>query len=290
LAPAILTSPSSLVAFGTIGVQVTAEPVPVTVTNPGTLSALTGLSAALDANGAAAGFGLSATTCPTSLAPGASCTVNVTFTPAMPGKLTGTLTLTSTNGGIATLALGGIGFDFRFAVQGSSTSTVIAGQTAYSTLTLISLGSASSGTGTPVSGPYSFQCANLPANAVCSFNPGQLPGLPANVTGNDILAITTAAPNPTPSMARKTGRATLLLLSALVLVPLRRRGRRILRLFSLLVLALALCTTVTSCASAGGSTGQLQRTGATPPGTYTVTVTATSIGVAHSLPIKLIVN
>jgi hypothetical protein len=54
LPPGIVTVPAALVQFGTTGVGQAGVPVQVTVTNPGSVSALTGLTLAIDAPGLAA--------------------------------------------------------------------------------------------------------------------------------------------------------------------------------------------------------------------------------------------
>jgi hypothetical protein len=57
-----------------------------------------------------ANFAISAKTCGTTLAKGAKCTISVTFTPAVLGKLTGTLSVTNTaSSSPLTLALSGTG-------------------------------------------------------------------------------------------------------------------------------------------------------------------------------------
>ncbi len=90
-------------------------------------------------------------------------------------------------------SLEGAWFRFLLCRAGAATGTVIAGQTAYFSLAVKSLAGASLAT-LPLGGPFTFQCSGLPANALCAFNPVQLPGLPANVTGMVNAGLTTAAP------------------------------------------------------------------------------------------------
>jgi hypothetical protein len=284
----IATSPQALVQFGTTGVGQASQPIPVTVTNQGTVAALTGLSLAIDGTGTASGFGLSGSTCGGTLSGGASCTVNVTFTPAKSGTLTGTLTISSGNGGNpASLQLAGIGFDFQFTVMGTNSMTVTQGQTAYYTLALTTLGGSTGAAG----GQFSFQCANLPTNALCVFNPAQLAVLPTNVTGNVTLGIATGGPVTTSQNRRNHWREKTLLLCGVLALPLgwrRRRSRLQILLFFVLWIGLATC--MSSCTSSGGSGGELHLGGGTPTGTYTITVTATADAVQHSSQVTLTVN
>jgi hypothetical protein len=262
--------------------------VQVTITNQGTLSAVAGLMVAVDAAGTANGFGLSGSTCSDTIAAGASCTVNVTFVPAAAGALTGTLVVSSTNGGSPVdLELAGIGFDFQLAVAGSSSATVVQGQEAYYTLQLTTLGGSTGAAG----GKFSFQCGTLPANSVCTFNPTQLT-VPGNgVNGDVVLGITTGASTPTSekNSDKQSGRV---LLGGLLMLPLilRRRKLPLDRLLLVVVMLVGLVGGLSSCVVAGGSNAQLQLGGGTPPGSYPVTVSASANGVVHSTTVTLMVN
>jgi hypothetical protein len=293
--PGILIVPAALVQFGTTGLGQAAQPVPVTVTNPGSLSSLTGFTLAVDATGTANGFALSGNTCGATLAPGASCMANVTFAPPAYGPLTGTLIASSANGGNpVSLQLEGIGFDFRLTVAGSDSVSVVQGQTANYNLALTALGGAAGTSG----GIFSFQCANLPANAICVFNPAQLGALPANVTGNVALGIATGAPTAASQRNNRQWRGTALLVCGVLALPLGLRKRKSLRggLFLLGVVLVGLVGGLSSCAGSGGSSGsggtggQSHLGGGTPPGSYVVTVSASASGVVHSSTVTLVVN
>jgi hypothetical protein len=297
LAPAVVTNPSTLLQFPTTSVGQSATPITVTVTNQGTAASLTGLAISLDANAAAAGFGITASTCTAILAATASCTLQVTLQPIISGTLTGNLVLTSTNGGSTHLALAGFGFSFTFTAIGSTSSTVIPGQTAYFTFAITPLGG--------TSGTVSFACGQLPSNALCIFNPAQLSGLRA--TGNVQLGISTTAPTTVafhPSFSARRGATTLCLLAFFpaLFKRIRRNARRshahrqISRVCSCLLLmslAISAILGLASCANSGGSGGLgglSHSTGGTPTGTYPVTVTATSGGLARTAQVTLIVN
>jgi hypothetical protein len=242
-----------------------------------------------------------------------SCTVNVTFTPTLAGALTGTLLVTSTNGGgQAGLALAGIGLDFQFTVIGSNTATVVQGQAGSYTLAVAPLGG--------TSGSFSFACGNLPANVLCLFNPAQLTGLRA--MGNVQLTLSTGAPAvaqvskrhpsiPSISSILSSTRSgdwggRVLVVCGVLALPLgwwrrkslrtsgsRHGGDRLGRVSLLLWMLIGLITGVSSCAGAGGSGGSIGQShlgGGTPPGSYIVPVTASSAGVTRSLQVTLVVN
>src|SRR5207244_3231413 len=97
-APGVGLAPTSL-GFGNQPLATTSTPMTVTLTNTGT-AALTINSFAASGDFAATSTGASA--CPTSpatLAAGANCTINVTFTPTASGARTGTLSLADDAGG-----------------------------------------------------------------------------------------------------------------------------------------------------------------------------------------------
>jgi len=290
--PPGITAIPGLVQFGTTGVGTAGQPVTVSFTNTGTATAVTGLALGMSANGTSNGFGLSANNCGTAAAkgtlqPGASCTASVTFEPTLPGALTGTLMVTSDNGGSLTgVALAGIGFDFHFTALGSSTGTVVQGQTAYYKMAVTPLGGTSGG--------VTFACGKLPAKALCVFNPGQLSGLKA--AGDVQLGIGTGKATVAAVEQGAEWGKRMLAICAVLMLPLgwwRRRyagNARVSRMLLLAGLLGAVVSGVSSCAGAGGTGSLSNTTGGTPAGSYTVMVTASSAGVSHSLQVKLVVN
>jgi hypothetical protein len=252
----------------------------------------------VNAQGLANGFSLGASTCTSSLAAMASCTVNVNFlptrAPSVPGALAGALYITSTNGTTpVNLALAGFAFDFSLFVTGASSKTVVQGQTAFYTLAATPLGT--------TSGTITLACGTLPANAICLFNPAQLKAIPANLTSNIALGISTGKPT---SAAKPSAhdpmhtqvKAAAVLTSLLLALPWVLRGRRelspkkaIYPWISIAALVLTLAS-ITSCAGAGGTIGLTSKGGGTPPGTYPITVTAISNGVTRTAQLTLVVN
>src|SRR5207248_89958 len=108
-APGVGLAPTSL-GFGNQPLTTTSAPITITLTNTGT-AALTINSFAASGDFAATSTGANA--CPTSpatLAAGANCSINVTFTPTASGARTGTLSVADNAGGSPqTLALSGNG-------------------------------------------------------------------------------------------------------------------------------------------------------------------------------------
>lgn len=126
--------------FGTVAVGTTSAAQTVTLTNGGSVS-VTGVSI-----GASAGFAISSTTCGTSVAAGANCTIAVTFAPKASGSVDGTLTVTdSALGSPQTASLTGIGGALATVAPGAlNFGSVAAGTTsAAQTVTLTNGGSTS---------------------------------------------------------------------------------------------------------------------------------------------------
>ena len=86
--PVLQVSPTSL-SFDSQAVKTSSPPKTVTLTNTGTAKVSIDFRAIVPTDFTKAG------NCPTSLAPGAHCTMSVTFTPAMAGSRTGTLAIVS---------------------------------------------------------------------------------------------------------------------------------------------------------------------------------------------------
>lgn len=124
--------------------------------------------------------------------------------------------------------------------------------------------------------PLSLSCSGLPANATCSFSPATLP----QGQGASKLVIQTAAPH---KAAAASGSALGMLL--LLLLP-KRRGRFLAR-FSAVLLTVCIAIGIAGC-------GASQITGGTPPGTYQVAVTASTVGsgtnITHSAVVTLTVK
>src|SRR5205807_8040797 len=129
--------------------------------------------------------------CSSTLAPGASCTVSVTFTPRMTGTRSGTLTVSddASNGSPQSTSLSGTGVDFAISASPSSAS-ITAGNTASSTVTVSALGG-------NFNWAVSLACSGLPKSAKCSFSSSSLtPGTGSVSSGLSIS--TTSGSRVTP--------------------------------------------------------------------------------------------
>lgn len=263
--------------FPTTGVSGESKSQTVTLTNTGPVDL-----AALALN-ASSGFQLTSTTCPATLAMGASCTAGVAFTPSTAGPLTGSLSVTSSAlAAPVPAALSGMGFDFGASISVSSSQTISSGQVASFTVMLSPMNGSS--------GTFTLQCGSLPAGAACSFNPANETVSP-NTTGNVTLQI---AADRTSSIQRPdaSGWAAGVAICALLFLPLAVRSRRK-TLWLCAVLSILICG-VASCAGSGGGTGAGpaggQGNSTAAVGTFSILVTVAANGVTHTVTVTLTVD
>jgi VCBS repeat protein/Big-like domain-containing protein len=206
-----------------------------------------------------------------------------------------------------TLPVGNAAGDFSI-TDSPATATVTAGQSAVYTLTVIPSGGFSEVTG--------FACSNLPSGASCTFSPSTVTpanNAPANVT----LTVTTtaAAAAPGGSLASMGPAVALLMvgLGLLVILSVSQKNRRAQLVYA--ATALGIIVLISSCGG-GGSHGVTPTPtpvpsatptptpapspsptptpspvpGGTPPGTYQITVTATSTAATHTISASLTVQ
>jgi hypothetical protein len=205
--------------------------------------------------------------------------------PTTPGPQSGNLIVTSS--ALPTgefVPLSGMGFDFAMTPSGSSSQTIANGQTAdYKLVITPLLGS---------QGVFTFQCSGLPPYSACAFNPAS-EGIPANVSGNEVVEIVTGLTETTASAPRPHSWPVVPLACGLILAPFAfKRRRRALLLVALLAI---LAGGVTSCTSSnvilgGTAPGSGSGPGITAPGTFPVVVTATANGVQHQVTLTLTVD
>jgi hypothetical protein len=225
-------------------------------------------------------------TCPSPLGVGDTCSIAVTFTPTATGARTGSLSVTdNATGSPQTVALAGTGvatMSIGPPSGGSTTATVTSGGTA--TYNLILAG------GPGFGGSVSLACASLPQNASCTLSPNSLtfsPGGSANFTVSINTASSATALINQPGSATMAGFGITGVLSLPLLLFVRRRRMRLgLGLHSLFLL-LALVV-LAGCGGGGSSHSSGSQT--TLPGTYTVTINATSGGQSASESLTLIVQ
>jgi cardiolipin synthase len=186
-------SPASLTFAATaIGASATAQT--VTLTNPGNAT-LSGI--ALSVTGAPAGTFPFTSTCGTTLAPAAFCTISVGFTPGTSGTFTGSLKVTDSAGNspqtvllfgggtapLATLSSTSIAFSPTGAGTTSAPSSVTLTNTGNSTLTITSI---TLGGTNPTSFAESTTClATLAPQAACTitatFSPASVTSYSASI-------------------------------------------------------------------------------------------------------------
>jgi hypothetical protein len=165
--------------YGTRALGVAASHV-FTVTNTGAAQAGSIAAAALAAPFAFPGTGYPGTTgtCGTTLAAGASCTVNVAFTPSATGAAAGTLHLDYDDGfggqSAATRALKGAGTNLAFlAISDAPTytfPTIADGATGEHTFTVTNTGLADAGSlaGGSLAAPYAYKGGAYPGGGTCA--------------------------------------------------------------------------------------------------------------------------
>ena len=268
-------------------------------------SAFLTLTLANGGNGNLSGIALTATgdyavttPCATTLAPGASCTVQLNFTPAALGARPGTLTITSSDpASPATVALNGTGVSvappvtaggFTLQVDGgpSASATVTGGSPGAYTLTVTPTGG--------YSGPVALTCTPINAGeySSCAIQPSSLAlnGSAQNAVVQ-INTLTEAAALRTPDGPPLIPTFVCLLLPGLAAVWKARRAlrSRIPVLLALLFTAWALIATGCGGKHTTTTSNLLQ----TPPGTYQYTVTASATGgtpAAQSVTLTLVVQ
>lgn len=279
--PAVATSPASL-SFQQQPISTTSAPQTVTLSNRGdgtlTISAI-----------AASGDFAQTSTCGNSLATGANCTIDVTFTPTTTGTRNGTVTISDNAAGSPhTVSLVGNFAPPDFSISpSSSAATVSAGGSATSSLTIVPLNN--------FTGSVSLNCSGLPALSTCSFLPN-----PVTPGGNPVIStLTISTTAGSALLAPPFGRLRIgpryafwlaLLGIAFVGVGIWGRKPKKERIGSFSVgLLLILVALQAGCRGPGSSVNT--RPG-TPPGVYSITVTgsSTSSSLQHAITFALTVR
>jgi hypothetical protein len=271
----VTLNPTSL-TFASQALNTTSPAQTVTVSNTGNVPVgLTGLGitgpfAILSGDGAG--------TCnsETDLAVEASCTVNVTFTPTAAGSATGVLSVSdNATGSPQTVALSGAsgqgGVTITIPPGGSSTATTTPGGTAFYGLTI---SGAPGVTGTVQLGcvPSSnlITCQVIPSSVILNGGTTQIAfGIQTFCQGTT----TTGALLPF-HFGGKFGRPLVILIFAGMLWTLQRKRRLAVTFATIMLIALGSA----ACASLPKGPN-----GATPAGTYTLTLTTTINGQTQTL-------
>jgi len=275
IAPALSVSPSNL-TFEDQLVETTSKSQTVTLTNTGAVpvnfSGIQGSTHFANTHN-----------CGTSLDPGKSCTINVTFAPKAAGLLTEQITVNHDGAGSPnSITLTGKGTDFALqsGTDGSSAS-VSAGETATYNLSVNAMG---------YSGEVRMKCqwyVAVPGGTSCSFSPSTI-SLDGTNPANVVLRINTTSRSMAPLLRQPlppgpgsypASHLVIWLLAMAAMVSLiARRRRATVALASLLFL-------VTLWVACGGSAPAPLAVTGTPAGTYSLSAVATtSIGPAEEYP------
>ena len=272
--PVAPTLTPSTLTFSQTTVGVTSAAQSVTVQNTGTVAL------SISSIGASGNFAES-NTCGSSLAPGASCTVNVTFSPASTGTLTGTLTITdNASPQTQTVALSGTGVAATIAITAPSLPSggVVVPTSGTTTVNLSFTPPTGFTGGIVVSCKVNFKGTGvLHHGPICSLAPSTI-NVTNGAAGGATLTITTGPQNALLEHFDGSGGVALAgLLFCLCFLP-RRRWRG-----ALLVL---LCTTALGFAIGCGGSGS----SGTTAGSYSVTVSATAGSTTSSVDIPFAVQ
>lgn len=257
LSPTTLTFPGQVVTSTSTSQQ-------VTLTNSGGAVPIT-----VSFTGANAGDFAETDTCNHLATSG--CKINVTFTPTATGTRTGTLTVAYT-GGSQSVSLTGTGWDFGVSAPG--TITVKQGKTGTLMLTV-----------TPTNGfnqAVTLACSGTIPHGTCTVAPSPVTpdGTNASTATVTITTLGSGVVPPMPTrIPRIPMRQVIPLLMALILMFILPATRR-LRMRLGLVGATLMLVLIAGCSGHVG----------TPKGNYTLTLSGTASGVAHTTSVTLTVD
>jgi hypothetical protein len=283
----LTVSPGSL----TFGPQLVGAPTAaktVTLTN-NTISAIAFTGVAVSGGAPAAAntdFTSPSNTCGTSIAPGASCTISVVFTPSVAAVETANLVITdsdSTSPQTVTLTGTSTNTPPGFSVTAPPSLAVAQGASGPFTVTV-----------TPSGGfnqTVALACSGAPAGATCTIAPASVTLTDGTTAMTATATVATTRPSvvaplsSTPRFPLAMWRVTSLLVALLSLFLLTRVRRSAVRL----TMAAAMASFLILAGCGGGHKTPVP-SGGTPKGTSTLTVTGTSGSLTSTATVSLTVN
>jgi hypothetical protein len=266
-----LTFPSQAIA--TTSVQQT-----VTLTNTGA-GALTVTGVTVTGNFA------QVNNCPASVAPSASCTINVTFTPMASGNQFGTVSIADNAAGAPhTISLSGTGAGAQFQIASlTPMQAVPAGNPATYSLSVYSLVGFNAQVALSCSAPATITCAINPSVVTPTATQSQVATLTVGTALRTIAPPVTRIKIDPMSLLRHFSWTWLLWMIAIFMVvtvaSVRRRPMTAAFGFAVVLLL------VSAACGAGGSAPGVPA--GTPAGTYQITVTATSGNVTTTMQVPV---
>ncbi len=216
-------------------------------------------------------------TCGNPLAASSICNLTIAFQPKLAGSRPGALTVSYPNTSITSaVILSGSATDVPFMLQAASGQTLSATVHAGATATYQLQALAATGFG----GTVQLVCSGTPHNAACSLP--SLVTLTSGATSSFAVNISTGT-----TLGVQHSATIYPLFAAMLLISLLGLTDRNVRACLILV-GLVGILALGGCASGGSGGGPTQNT--TPPGTYSLTVTATSGSVSQPVTLTLIVK
>ncbi len=249
----------------------TSPPQNVTLTNTGSANL------SIQSVGITGDFAIASNSCGAILAPKATCTVAITFSPTAVGTRTGTLTFTDDgSGNPQSYNLTGQGQDFSLTARTTS-QTVSPGVTANFDLLLSPEGGFNQTVDLACSGaPQGSTCTVTPASVTLDGSNNASVGLKVTTTGNALLVPGDPGNMPPPSggLPMAGWLAIFSLVAVAALAKFSPQGGRARRLAPFATLAL-LAMLAVACGG-GNTSSSASSSSGTPAGTYTLTVTGKS--------------
>jgi len=273
VSPQVIVSPSTL-SFEPLSVGTTSSSQIVTFINNGNEAVVV---SEVQVTGAFTNSGSDCGSVPAQ----SSCTVEISFAPTVAGPLTGAVTFANSAGADPMIvSLQGDGLDF-VTTSPSSSTTIAPGETATYEVNVSPAGGAFSET-------IQMTCSGAPAYATCQVTPSSI--TPGSSSSSATVTVRTSGPTAHAQGGSVSGTlppSVVFMPFAVGILLISAGNRRKLRIWGassavMVILLLAGC--------GGPTTGKPVDTAITPPGSYSLTVTASSGNLQHVTKLTLVVR